>query len=962
MRRIGWYAAGVALLATALGAAPAREAGRGYDILGDLPVLDVSGRIRPLQTLASEKVKQIYSRETVKLPDREAEKTFKPTFLQSLMGTRPTIKWGPVAAFVDWPARPQFWDEQEFILVEYLPLKRLILTSSVREQLKELAANSPALLGLIEGLGERSELTVDDVRALAKAPGLAAPLRQRIEAVAAALGQDHKWLSPETLETATVSVGGKSVRFTDWLAEVFEKRSGMEDMAGTTKLSTLEDKAAEVGERLFRYMAFRDHNTTRSFPGFDIGIVPRPLNEAYLKFTAAAYEKVLKSEGRGDDLTPLEADVAHTLDNYLKDLQGKHQNLPGRDAKFDAAFKAWLRETAGWVPLRLLLESDEAELTRAGLPAKSLGEFRRAYLAMEESERASPGALPESKAVAVVSAARALGAEGGNYPTVAAMQRESHYNRFSPFFHAPEAYGLGLALLLLSMVFVVGKRWSRDPLIEALSWGRPLFYGLGMAAFIGGIGLEIYGFYLRVRITGWAPVTNMYETVIWVALVVTLLGLVGELITRKTYVAVAASGIALLATILAANVPLLDGNFKTLPPVLRDNFWLAIHVLTIVSSYAAFALALGLGLLAVGHYLTATYRRTVSYRELAAPLVPGLPLAVVGGLGVYGSYAAWSPALLGNSIGFGLVAALAGVGGVLSIVGGYALAGELANRQPKFAVALGISLAALGGAALLLGGLRLGPELLAETTTTWGASIVALVGGSMIVLAELGSLSRASYQSALTETQALAESSVDRSEAAPRGASEFVSAYAAEGSQHGGVATLTRPTVAEIRKREATHRPRQDARGLAMQATAARIKPLTNFIYRTMQVGVLLVAAGTILGGVWADYSWGRFWGWDPKEVWALITLLVYLVPLHGRFAGWVSTFGLVAASVVCFLSVLMAWYGVNFVLGVGLHSYGFTEGGGQGVVTACTLAVLATVGAAAWRRSLSSRSEMAPA
>ena len=101
-----------------------------------------------------------------------------------------------------------------------------------------------------------------------------------------------------------------------------------------------------------------------------------------------------------------------------------------------------------------------------------------------------------------------------------------------------------------------------------------------------------------------------------------------------------------------------------------------------------------------------------------------------------------------------------------------------------------------------------------------------------------------------------------------------------------------------------------------------------------MQVGVLLIAAGTILGGVWADYSWGRFWGWDPKEVWALITLLVYLIPLHGRFAGWVNTFWLVVASVVCFLSVIMAWYGVNFVLGVGLHSYGFVEGGSQGVMS----------------------------
>jgi ABC-type transport system involved in cytochrome c biogenesis permease subunit len=147
-----------------------------------------------------------------------------------------------------------------------------------------------------------------------------------------------------------------------------------------------------------------------------------------------------------------------------------------------------------------------------------------------------------------------------------------------------------------------------------------------------------------------------------------------------------------------------------------------------------------------------------------------------------------------------------------------------------------------------------------------------------------------------------------------------------------------------------------DARGRAMQRTAGVVKPLSNFIYRAMQVGVLLIAAGTILGGVWADYSWGRFWGWDPKEVWALITLLVYLIPLHGRFAGWVSTFGLVVASVVCFLSVVMAWYGVNFVLGVGLHSYGFVEGGSQGIMSVIIMGVLGLPAAAGWRRFVGQR------
>jgi cytochrome c biogenesis factor len=93
-------------------------------------------------------------------------------------------------------------------------------------------------------------------------------------------------------------------------------------------------------------------------------------------------------------------------------------------------------------------------------------------------------------------------------------------------------------------------------------------------------------------------------------------------------------------------------------------------------------------------------------------------------------------------------------------------------------------------------------------------------------------------------------------------------------------------------------------------------------------VGTLLLAVGTMLGGVWASYSWGRFWGWDPKETWALIALLGYLAVLHGRFIGWFKDFGMAVGSILGFLGVLMAWYGVNFILGTGLHSYGFGSGG----------------------------------
>jgi len=107
------------------------------------------------------------------------------------------------------------------------------------------------------------------------------------------------------------------------------------------------------------------------------------------------------------------------------------------------------------------------------------------------------------------------------------------------------------------------------------------------------------------------------------------------------------------------------------------------------------------------------------------------------------------------------------------------------------------------------------------------------------------------------------------------------------------------------------------------------LKTLSLYTYRGMQIAVLLLAFGTFLGGWWAADAWGRFWGWDPKEVWALIALVAYVIPLHARYVGWVKDFGLAVASVFCFATIVMCWYGVNFVLGAGLHSYGF-GGGGQ--------------------------------
>ena len=82
---------------------------------------------------------------------------------------------------------------------------------------------------------------------------------------------------------------------------------------------------------------------------------------------------------------------------------------------------------------------------------------------------------------------------------------------------------------------------------------------------------------------------------------------------------------------------------------------------------------------------------------------------------------------------------------------------------------------------------------------------------------------------------------------------------------------------------------------------------------------------GTILGGIWADQSWGRFWGWDPKENGALLIVMWHLLVLHLRISGLVKSLGY--AFVMSFVNIIVAiaWFGVN-LLSVGLHSYGFTD------------------------------------
>jgi cytochrome c-type biogenesis protein CcsB len=315
-----------------------------------------------------------------------------------------------------------------------------------------------------------------------------------------------------------------------------------------------------------------------------------------------------------------------------------------------------------------------------------------------------------------------------HYPSATVLNREVHYNQLHPFRWSWILYLVSFFLLL-----------------------PPRTYKAGMALFSAGLAMNIYGFILRALIAERAPVTNMYESVVWTALALAAFALIFEGIYRVRYYAICAAPLAVLALILADLLPsVLNPNINPLPPVLRDNFWLVTHVVTIMLGYAAFALAMGLGHLILGWYL-------------------------------------FKP------------------------------------------------------------------------------------------------------------------------------------------------------------------------------ATISEKSELHHLLYRALQLGIIFLAAGTILGGVWANYSWGRFWGWDPKETWALIALLLYIAAIHGKIAGWWGNFGLAVAAAVCFNGVLMAWYGVNFVLGAGLHSYGF-GGGGVGTVSMVVgldlLFILACV-AARWKKIAGDKSRV---
>lgn len=112
---------------------------------------------------------------------------------------------------------------------------------------------------------------------------------------------------------------------------------------------------------------------------------------------------------------------------------------------------------------------------------------------------------------------------------------------------------------------------------------------------------------------------------------------------------------------------------------------------------------------------------------------------------------------------------------------------------------------------------------------------------------------------------------------------------------------------------------------LAKSDAHPEMKELSRIQYWVLPPALILVFAGTVLGGVWADAAWGRFWGWDPKEIGAFVLMVAVAVVVHGRYAGWLKDFGTAVGTVASGFALFVSYYGVNF-FSSGLHSYTSTS------------------------------------
>ena len=504
--------------------------------------------------------------------------------------------------------------------------------------------------------------------------------------------------------------------------------------------------------------------------------------------------------------------------------------------------------------------------------ASAVAEFARSVRVLGEAIEPIRRELPTSERDEAVMAATA-------YPRQGFTDIEVCYNRLDPFFWS---WVLCLAGLVL---FAVGIGPIRKPAF----WLGLLLVVAAQAATIGGLAL-------RVGITGWVPVTNMFETVVFVSLVTAVLALWFTVLPLVTWgVHVAWRMTAYPRTWEA--VPLGEDDRALEGSVVRGVRYGLIAVRTLLGAGLFYVLALTSAVSMQGHRFFALRPRqtpqawlpstndaivwlvAMSVLALAVWYIPRWVVATAASL-VTVPVAWWRQGLARPLEGVLARKTFAAVGAAVAFLAAY-----LAYYVPTV------------DREIFDKGIRpLMPILRSNFWLTAHVLTITASYGAGALAWGLGNLALVHY---------------------------LFGRYRPVGEMS--------PEIAA-----AGHRPAAWPEGMAPRIE--RLPPricttLGEFNYKATQIAVLLLATGTILGALWADVAWGRFWSWDPKEVWALISLLIYLAVLHGRYAGLFGNFGLALGSVVGATGILMAWYGVNFVLGSGMHSYGGGRGGVWGVL-----------------------------
>jgi len=214
MRRSAYFCLVIALMAT-VGASPSPDtpsSGNPYGLIGEVAVQHL-GRVKPLDTYARLQVKEIVTRETIKITQADG---------------KTTETWEPMAALLDWRARPEFWEDKEFIAFEYLPLKQKLISVPARELLTKLSKDSAISESDRARIAEAAKdpnVTSSDLKAAAGLKGVPAESVKQLKALAHKISPDQKWLSPNDLETGRIEVGGREVAFMDWLMELERRPS-----------------------------------------------------------------------------------------------------------------------------------------------------------------------------------------------------------------------------------------------------------------------------------------------------------------------------------------------------------------------------------------------------------------------------------------------------------------------------------------------------------------------------------------------------------------------------------------------------------------------------------------------------------------------------------------------------------------------------------------------------------------